>query len=142
MREHGLALVACSMLLTARAHALDAEITSTTGAQGYTLRSPFGQPVITRRRFMQTLGLNVVDPDANPDDMQVSFRMLLRLDDWSSGSRLQNWWTAPLRRERSWSSRFSVVCTTTTGERHEAPDGERSQDSRRPRPARCHGVST
>jgi len=80
MRAHGLALVACSILLPASAHALDAEITSSTGAQGYTLRSPFGEPVITRRRFMQTLGLNVTDVDAHPDAMQVSFRMRLRLD--------------------------------------------------------------
>ena len=61
MNARGLGVIAGSILLTAasHAHALDTEITSTTGAQGYTLRSPFGDPVITRRRFMQTLGLNV-----------------------------------------------------------------------------------
>ena len=84
MRALGLAAVACSMLLSAHALALDTEITSTTGAQGYTLRSPFGEPVITRRRFMQTLGLNVTNVEGgdkiDPDAMQVSFRMRLRFD--------------------------------------------------------------
>ena len=84
MRALGLAAVACSMLLSPHAHALDTEITSTTGAQGYTLRSPFGEPVITRRRFMQTLGLNVTNVEGgdriDPDAMQVSFRMRLRFD--------------------------------------------------------------
>ena len=86
MNARGLGVIAGSILLTAasHAHALDTEITSTTGAQGYTLRSPFGDPVITRRRFMQTLGLNVTNVEGgdkiDPDGMQVSFRMRLRFD--------------------------------------------------------------
>lgn len=81
-----IALAPCAVLLVVNdAMALDAEVTSTTTAQGYSLRSPYGEPVLMRRRFMQTLGLQVTNVGTGEDDEardgpQVSFRMRLRLD--------------------------------------------------------------
>jgi hypothetical protein len=78
------ALLACAVLTTAGiARGVDVEMTSSTGAQGYAVRSPFGEPILMRRRFLQTLGLNVTNVEGaqtDPDAPQISFRMRLRLD--------------------------------------------------------------
>jgi hypothetical protein len=73
-----------------RAGAYDVEVSSSTTAQGYALRSPWGEPIVSRRRFTQTLGLHVtglegLEPEAGraPASDQgplVSFRARMRLD--------------------------------------------------------------
>lgn len=67
---------------TGEARALDTEVTSSTAAQGYALRSPFGDPVLFRRRVMQTLGLGVYQKlDAEqPTGPQIIVKLRLRLD--------------------------------------------------------------
>jgi hypothetical protein len=68
--------------LPREALALDTEVTATTAAQGYALRSPFGDPILMRRRVMQTLGLGVyhtVDSE-RPTGPQILVKMRLRLD--------------------------------------------------------------
>ncbi|PIE05423.1 MAG: hypothetical protein CSA75_04835 [Sorangium cellulosum] len=68
--------------------AFDAQVSAETTAQGYQLRNAWGDPVLSRRRFMQTLGLNVTnigegDSDVgvpSDDEPHVSFRMRLRFD--------------------------------------------------------------
>lgn len=71
-------------LLAAPQHAwaLDAEVTSTTAAQGYALRSPFGDPILYRRRVMQTLGLGVYHPleSDRPTGAQIIVKLRMRLD--------------------------------------------------------------
>ena len=64
------------------AEAYEAEVDATTDAQFYTLRSPWGEPTIRRRRYTQTLGLAVYDMQG-PDELygpQLSFRARMRLD--------------------------------------------------------------
>ncbi len=58
-------------------------MSSSTSAQGYSLRSPYGDPVLMRRRFIETLGLNVTNigtDEFDPDGPWVSFRLRVRLD--------------------------------------------------------------
>ncbi|RYE86784.1 MAG: hypothetical protein EOO75_15305, partial [Myxococcales bacterium] len=78
----GLAALAAVALGPSRAWALDTEVTSSTAAQGYALRSPFGDPVLFRRRVTQTLGLGAyekLDRD-RPDGPQFLLKLRLRLD--------------------------------------------------------------
>jgi hypothetical protein len=75
--------VLCVTLIGSPSHALETEVTSTTAAHGYSLRSPWGEPILMRRRFMQTLGLNVTNitgQESGGDDIEVTFRSRLRLD--------------------------------------------------------------
>ncbi len=68
---------------TSRAFAFETEVTAETAAQGYQVRNAWGDPVLSRRRFMQTLGLRVSDIGGTPQDLdapRVTFRMRLRLD--------------------------------------------------------------
>lgn len=72
-------------LAPARAAAFDAEVTSETAAQGYQLRNAWGDPVLSRRRFLQTLGMQVTniggDSEVDPaKDVWITFRMRMRLD--------------------------------------------------------------
>src|SRR5262249_46785572 len=62
--------------------AYDAEVNATTDAQFYTLRSPYGDPVVRRRRYTQTLALSVYDiqGDYVPFGPQLTFKARLRLD--------------------------------------------------------------
>lgn len=64
------------------AHAYEAEVGATTDAQFYTLRSPWGDPVVRRRRYTQSLALHVYDiqGDYVPTGPQLSFKARLRLD--------------------------------------------------------------
>ncbi|MFO0572342.1 MAG: hypothetical protein U0263_42370 [Polyangiaceae bacterium] len=76
----GLALVVLSESRVASAY--EAEVNATSDAQFYTLRSPFGDPVVRRRRYTQTLALHVYDIQGDyvafgPD---LSFKARLRLD--------------------------------------------------------------
>lgn len=72
------------LVLTAKpAGAVEAEVTSTTAAQAYSLRSPFGDPVLLRRRFLQTIGLGLYDIAGDREratDPNVSFKLRLRFD--------------------------------------------------------------
>jgi hypothetical protein len=64
------------------AAAYEAEVHATMDAQFYTLQSPYGDPTVRRRRYTQTLGLNVwgISGDFAPDVPQLSFKARLRLD--------------------------------------------------------------
>jgi len=53
------------------AAAFETEVDATTDAQFYTLRSPWGDPLIRRRRYTQTLGLGVYDIQG-PDELYGS----------------------------------------------------------------------
>jgi hypothetical protein len=79
----GVASLCLSLTRSKPAHASEAEVTATTAAQGYSLRSPWGDPVLSRRRFMQTLGLTVSaieGEDAKPTDPHYTVRIRLRMD--------------------------------------------------------------
>jgi len=66
--------------------AFEAEIESDTTAQGYQLRNAWGDPVLSRRRYLQTLGMRVTGIGRDPTDEapykgpDVSFHMRMRLD--------------------------------------------------------------
>ncbi len=64
------------------ARAFDAEVTSDTAAQAYSLRSPFGDPILFRRRVTQTLGLGMYRllPDEKPGGPQLFVKLRMRLD--------------------------------------------------------------
>jgi hypothetical protein len=61
---------------------MEAEVQSTTDAQFYTLASPYGDPVVRRRRYTQTLGLGVYDIGADGVGFgpRLSFKLRMRLD--------------------------------------------------------------
>lgn len=72
-----------SLLVAPPAAAYEAEVDASVDAQFYTLRSPFGDPVVRRRRFTQTLGLAVYDIQGGDFVLygpQLAFRARLRLD--------------------------------------------------------------
>lgn len=77
-----MAVLGGASLATSRADALDAEVTSDTAAQAYSLRSPFGEPVLVRRRVTQTLGLGVYRllSDERPGGPQLFVKLRMRLD--------------------------------------------------------------
>jgi hypothetical protein len=64
------------------AHATSVEVTGDVVAQGYEVRSPWGDAVLSRRRLGTTLGLFVYDlqGDHVPLEEDYSVRMLVRLD--------------------------------------------------------------
>ncbi|MCK6532310.1 MAG: hypothetical protein L6Q84_04985 [Polyangiaceae bacterium] len=64
------------------ARAYEAEVAATSDAQFYTLRSPWGDPIVRRRRYTQALALSVYDiqGDFVPYGPQLAFRARLRLD--------------------------------------------------------------
>jgi hypothetical protein len=64
------------------AHAYEAEVAASTDAQFYALRSPYGDPLVRRRRYTQTLALSVYDiqGDFVPFGPTLSFKARLRLD--------------------------------------------------------------
>lgn len=77
--------VACAALTLCApsvAQALDAEVNATTAAQGYAVRSPFGDPLLYRRRFTQTLGLGLFNlmPNERPGAPQLSVKFRMRFD--------------------------------------------------------------
>jgi hypothetical protein len=76
----GVGLVALSW--SGRAAAFDAEVDASTAAQAYSLRSPFGSPVLYRQRVMQTLGLGVYNllPEEKPGGPQMFVKLRMRLD--------------------------------------------------------------
>jgi len=66
----------------APARAYEAEVDASVDSQFYMLRSPYGDPVVRRRRFTQTLGLAVyrLGGESEPYGPELSFRARLRLD--------------------------------------------------------------
>jgi len=77
----GLAL--CGATCWAReARAFKSEIDATLDAQFYSLQSPYGNPLVQRRRYTQTLALNLYDiqADRRPLGQTLSFKSRLRLD--------------------------------------------------------------
>ena len=77
------ALAIAAFSVAPSAHAFDAEVEASTAAQAYSLRSPFGEPVIYRRRLTQTLGLGVyklLGDDERAGGPQIFVKMRLRLD--------------------------------------------------------------
>lgn len=74
--------IGASVCFPASAWAFDAEVSSTTAAQGYSLRSPFGDPILYRRRLTQTLGLGVYDllSSEKPGSPQLFVKLRLRFD--------------------------------------------------------------
>ena len=65
-----------------RARAYEAEVDASVDSQFYALRSPYGDPVVRRRRFTQTLGLGLyrLQGESVPYGPELSFRARLRLD--------------------------------------------------------------
>jgi hypothetical protein len=73
----------CAGVLAARAaEAYQAEVDATLDAQFYSLQSPYGSPLVQRRRYTQTLALNLYDIQTHraPLGPSLSFKSRLRLD--------------------------------------------------------------
>ncbi len=90
-RARAVAAVAASTLASALgsvvapspAHAYEAEIDATSAGQAYQLKGASGDPVLSRRRVMQTLSLGIYDIGDTAKDgqgPQISFRARLRMD--------------------------------------------------------------
>jgi hypothetical protein len=64
------------------ARAFQTEVDATLDAQFYSLQSPYGSPLVQRRRYTQTLALNLYDlqTDRRPFGPSLSFKSRLRLD--------------------------------------------------------------
>jgi hypothetical protein len=76
------ALFACTLLVPGSAHGYEAEVHATVDAQFYSLQSPFGEPLLRRRRYTDTLALSLDDllDSEKPLGPSLSFRSRLRLD--------------------------------------------------------------
>ncbi len=83
----GASLAIATLLLAPSARALDPEVTSDTAAQFYQVTSPDGRQVLSRRRFMTTLGVSGYDllgkdkvRAQDPLAPELLFRARLRFD--------------------------------------------------------------
>jgi hypothetical protein len=67
---------------TRTARAYETEVDATFDAQFYSLQSPYGSPLLQRRRYTQTLALNLYDlqTDRVPLGPSLTFKSRLRLD--------------------------------------------------------------
>jgi hypothetical protein len=76
-----LALGFCA-LATRSASAYESEVEASVDAQFYTFQSPYGEPLLRRRRYVETLGFAVYDihGDAARGGPSLEFRTRLRLD--------------------------------------------------------------
>ncbi|HEU4410615.1 MAG TPA: hypothetical protein VFS43_35495 [Polyangiaceae bacterium] len=74
--------LAAALGVASPARAFDAEVTATSAAQAYALRSPFGEPLLFRQRLTQTLGLELFRllPDEKPGGPELFVKLRLRLD--------------------------------------------------------------
>jgi hypothetical protein len=63
-------------------HAYESEVEASVDAQFYTFQSPYGEPVLRRRRYVETLALSLYDlhGDAGRGGPSLDFRTRLRLD--------------------------------------------------------------
>lgn len=78
-----LAAAPCTLVALERpACAYEAEIDASVAAQFYTLESPYGEPLLRRRRYTNTLGMALYDlqGDRRANGPSLSFRSRLRLD--------------------------------------------------------------
>lgn len=68
--------------LSLPALAYDAEVDASVDAQYYTLQSPWGDPLVRRRRYTETLGLAVwnISDQEDPRGSRLSFQSRMRLD--------------------------------------------------------------
>jgi hypothetical protein len=84
MRGHALRIsVFVGLLgLPAPLLAYDAEVDASIDAQYYTLQSPWGDPLLRRRRYTETLGLAVwnIQGQDDPRGSRLSFQSRMRLD--------------------------------------------------------------
>ncbi len=82
--KHALAsgLFVAAVVLEPRALAYESEVSASVDAQYYAFQSPYGEPVIRRRRYTDTLGLALYDlgGEGKPGGPRLSFRSRLRLD--------------------------------------------------------------
>lgn len=64
------------------ARAYEAEVDASVSAQYYSLRSPYGDPVLRRRRYTQMLSLGVYDIEGDPGPFgpELMFRARMRMD--------------------------------------------------------------
>jgi hypothetical protein len=64
------------------ARAYESEVEASLAAQFYTLESPYGEPLLRRRRYTNTLGMALYDlqGDRRPGGPTLSFRSRVRLD--------------------------------------------------------------
>lgn len=88
-RSLPLVLGCAALAAPAVARAAEPELTSDTAAQLYEVRSPTGEQVIARRRFMTTLGVAVYDilgESPDPQAPSVTFRARVRYDADYGGS--------------------------------------------------------
>jgi len=71
-----------ALFVTRAAEAYESEVDATLDAQFYSLQSPYGSPLIQRRRYTQTLALNLYDlqSDRVPLGPALVFKSRLRLD--------------------------------------------------------------
>src|SRR5690606_14380529 len=78
----GAAALIGGVTFAAPASAYDTEVSASVDAQFYTLQSPYGDPLVRRRRYTQTLGLGVynLQGDYVPGGPQLFVRAMLRLD--------------------------------------------------------------
>jgi hypothetical protein len=65
-----------------RARAYESEVDASVAAQFYTLESPYGEPLLRRRRYTNMLGISLYDlqGDQSPSGPVLSFRSRVRLD--------------------------------------------------------------
>jgi hypothetical protein len=78
----GLAIGLGLAFATGRAPAYEAEVDASIDAQYYTAQSPWGDPLLRRRRYTETLGLSVwnIQGQDNPRGGRLSFQSRMRLD--------------------------------------------------------------
>src|SRR5438552_1073516 len=81
-RAARLGLVLALALRTREAAAYDAVVDATFDAQAYQVTSPYGDPVIPRHRYTETLGLRLLDLQGarDPGRTELSAVVRLRLD--------------------------------------------------------------
>src|SRR5688572_25370459 len=82
LRWLGLAIGLGLTFATSRAPAYEAEVDASIDAQYYTAQSPWGDPLLRRRRYTETLGLSVwnIQGQDNPRGGRLSFQSRMRLD--------------------------------------------------------------
>ena len=75
-------LTLCGVCLPREARAFTTEVDATLDAQFYSLQSPYGSPLVQRRRYTQTLALNLYDlqADRRPLGPTLAFKSRMRLD--------------------------------------------------------------
>ncbi|HVJ18270.1 MAG TPA: hypothetical protein VM686_22780, partial [Polyangiaceae bacterium] len=81
MRRFSVALL-LALLWSLPAQAFDSEVEALSEAQFYTFQSPYGEPLVRRRRYTETLTLHVYDLQGQgiPGQPRISLKTRFRLD--------------------------------------------------------------